>query len=61
MYCPKCRSRLYEGDMECMEIVGVCSSCVCYDRTPDKRLQKALDDGKAKIAKANAKRFRKSI
>ena len=49
-YCPKCKSRLYEGDTQYMEIVGVCSSCVCYDRTPDKRLQKAFDEGKAKIA-----------
>lgn len=58
-YCPKCGSRLYPGDTESMEIVGVCSSCVCYDRTPDKRLQKALEEGKAKrakIAKVCAKR-----
>jgi len=36
-YCPKCKSRLYSGDDEYMDKAGVCSSCVTYDNTSDKR------------------------
>jgi hypothetical protein len=36
-YCPKCASRLYSGDAEYMDKTGVCSNCVTYDKTLDKR------------------------
>jgi len=36
-YCKKCKSRLYSGDDEYVDKTGVCSSCVTYDNTPDKR------------------------
>lgn len=43
-YCPKCKSRLYAGDSEYIEVTGVCSFCVCYDTTPDKRFQNKMDE-----------------
>ena len=50
-YCPKCKSKLYPDDEEPMEAVGVCGGCVSYDNTPDKRLQKKLEEYKSKKAK----------
>lgn len=50
-YCPRCKSRLYPGDKECMVAVGVCSDCVCYDRTPGRQLQAKLATYRAEMAK----------
>lgn len=43
-YCPKCKSRLYPDDRDCMDKVGVCGYCVSYDTTPDKRFKKAYEE-----------------
>lgn len=48
MYCPKCKSKLYPMDKEYIEATGVCSYCVTYDNTPDKKLRKAFLDFKNK-------------
>lgn len=48
MYCPKCKSKLYPMDKEYIEATGVCSYCVTYDNTPDKKLRKAYLDFKNK-------------
>ena len=50
-YCPKCRSLLYPGDQESMDLVGVCSGCVTYDKTPGKSVQAAFDRAKVERAK----------
>ncbi len=44
-FCPKCKSRLYSGDGSYIKFAGVCSYCVCYDNTPDKRFQKKYEEG----------------
>ena len=43
-YCPKCKSRLYPNDEEPMEAAGVCGDCVAWDKTPDKRFQKKVEE-----------------
>lgn len=43
IYCPKCRSRLYNSDLPYIEVTGVCCSCVQWDSTPDKRYRAAWD------------------
>jgi DNA-directed RNA polymerase subunit M/transcription elongation factor TFIIS len=47
-YCPKCKSRLYPDDEKYMKAVGVCSYCVTWDNTPDKRIQKKYQEEQAK-------------
>ena len=44
MYCPKCGSKMYSGDQEYLDATGVCSYCVTYDSTTDKRFQKKYDE-----------------
>jgi DNA-directed RNA polymerase subunit M/transcription elongation factor TFIIS len=61
MYCPKCKSLLYPDDEKYMRYAGVCSSCVTYDNTPDKRYKAAYQRGleaERKQAQANGKRRR---
>jgi hypothetical protein len=41
-YCPRCRSRLFPDDAKYISKAGVCSYCVTYDNTPDKRFQRAF-------------------
>ena len=43
-YCPHCRDTLYPADVKYLEAIGVCSGCVTWDRTPDKRFAKAWND-----------------
>lgn len=40
MYCPKCKSLLCPDDQEYIKATGVCSYCVTWDATPDKRFMK---------------------
>lgn len=55
-YCPKCKSKLYIGDVAYMDLAGVCSYCVTNDTTPDQRFRKAYDDGiRAAFAKQGKK------
>lgn len=51
MYCPKCKSRLYPNDRAYIGITGVCSYCVTYDNTPDKRFKKAFEASQQKKGK----------
>jgi len=46
-YCPKCKSLLYPIDIEYIENAGVCSYCVTWDNTPDKRFKKAYIENMA--------------
>lgn len=39
-YCPKCKSKLCPDDKKYMEVAKVCSYCVTFDNTPDKRFRK---------------------
>jgi DNA-directed RNA polymerase subunit M/transcription elongation factor TFIIS len=55
-YCPKCGSRLYPDDEKAMRLIGVCSGCVCYDRSPDRRYQTAYDAAVKKEAEQAKKR-----
>ncbi len=47
-HCPKCGSRLYDSDIACMKVARVCSTCVSFDETPDRRYQKAIEEAKKK-------------
>ena len=58
-YCPKCRDTLYPGDIKYLNAVGVCSGCVTWDKTPDKRYAKAWNDHLYKIKQKN--KIRKGI
>ena len=56
-YCPKCGSRLYSGDQEYIDATGVCSYCVSFDSTTDKRFRKKYDEyQKAKEKQQNRRR-----
>jgi hypothetical protein len=55
--CPKCGSRLYSDDERYMKHSGVCSGCVSWDKTPDKRFQKAYDEGVTKEAAESARKY----
>lgn len=55
-YCPKCKSLLYPQDEQYMSAVGVCSYCVTYDNTPDKRYQAAYAVAVAKEKRIERRR-----
>jgi hypothetical protein len=46
-YCPRCGSRLFQSDDEYMQLAGVCSYCVTWDSTPDKRFKNKYLHGKS--------------
>jgi hypothetical protein len=58
-YCPKCKSRIFPGDEEYLNVAGVCSYCVTYDRTPDKRFFKAWENYKASQVKKTSRSLRR--
>ncbi len=49
IYCPKCGSRLFECDTEYILVTGVCSYCVCYDTTSDRRYRKKWEASKKEV------------
>ena len=51
-YCPKCGSKLFPGDSQYMEKTGVCSYCVTYDNTPDKRFRNLMYGEKQEVIMA---------
>lgn len=50
-YCPKCKSRLFPADDDYMEKAGVCSACVTWDKTPDRRFKQKYEDALNKMPK----------
>jgi hypothetical protein len=59
-YCPKCKSVLAPADNEYIEKAGVCSYCVTYDNTPDKRFRAKFDEApKVKVKPDWKKIYRK--
>jgi hypothetical protein len=57
--CPKCGSRLYHDDERYMKHAGVCGGCVSWDKTPNKRYQKAYDEGIDRENMKSAERMKK--
>jgi DNA-directed RNA polymerase subunit M/transcription elongation factor TFIIS len=57
-YCPKCGSKLYPADEKYMAVAGVCSSCVTYDDTPDKRFKSKFYDEEGNWRKDRKRRIK---
>ena len=60
-YCPKCGSRLYPGDEDYINKTGVCSHCVTYDKTPDKRFQQAFADASKPKGSVSRRQLKETI
>ena len=60
MYCPKCGSRLYPDDEKYIRYAGVCSYCVSYDGTTDKRYKTAYLLGIEQEKKSNKPKRKKA-
>ncbi len=48
-FCPECGYRVTSKDDKYLFGVGVCSRCVVWDKTPDKRYQSAWNDTGEKL------------